>query len=133
AWAAANDVTLFDALARADRIADLGAAARKKLTGFRELLDKLRRVAGEVAPGELLEHVLSETGYIRSLESEDTAEADARIENLRELVGSIQDYEAEAGAAGDLLSIAGFLERVTLVSDVDSLEEGGRIVLMTVH
>jgi DNA helicase-2/ATP-dependent DNA helicase PcrA len=70
---------------------------------------------------------------VEALEKEDTAEADARIENLRELIGSVQDYEAEARAAGDEPSLAGFLERITLVSDVDDIEEGGRIVLMTVH
>jgi DNA helicase-2/ATP-dependent DNA helicase PcrA len=77
--------------------------------------------------------VLALTGYVRTLEEEDTAEADARIENLRELGGSMQDYEAEALAAGEDPSLAGFLERVTLVSDVDDLDEGGRVVLMTVH
>jgi DNA helicase-2/ATP-dependent DNA helicase PcrA len=70
---------------------------------------------------------------VEILEKEDSAEADARIENLRELVGSIRDYEAEAQAAGEAPALAGFLERVTLAADVDGMEEGGRVVLMTVH
>jgi DNA helicase-2/ATP-dependent DNA helicase PcrA len=133
AWATANNSSLFDALGRIDDIGDLGTAARKKLEAFRGLVARLRAMAGQIGPSELLEHVLTDTGYVEALEMEDTAESDARIENLRELVGSMKDYEAEAIAAGEHRSLAGFLERVTLVSDVDDMKEGGRIVLMTVH
>jgi DNA helicase-2/ATP-dependent DNA helicase PcrA len=133
AWATANDATLVDALSLLEQIEDLGSAAKKKLLGFRELLARIRSAATQLAPAELLEHVLTDTGYVRALEKEDTAEADARIENLRELLGSMQDYGAEAEAAGEKPSLAGFLERVTLASDVDAMEEGGRVVLMTVH
>jgi len=132
-WATANDATLSDALERLDDIGDLGAASKKKLLSFRDLLVRVRAAAAELPPSQLLELVLSDTGYIQVLEKEDDAEADARIENLRELVGSINDYEAESEAAGEKASLAGFLERVTLASDVDGMGEGGRVVLMTVH
>ena len=131
AWATANGTSLFDALARPDDIGDIGAAAKKKLAGFRALLDRLRGLS--LPPGEFVETLLAETGYLDALEKEDTAEADARIENLRELVGSMKDYEAEAGAAGETPSLAGFLERVTLVSDVDGMKDDARVTLMTVH
>jgi DNA helicase-2/ATP-dependent DNA helicase PcrA len=134
AWATANGATLSDAVDRLGEIDDLGSAAKKKLAGFRGLLDGLRDAAGELGPAALLDRVLADTGYVEALEKEDSAEADARIENLRELVGSVNDYEAEAQAAGEAPTLAGFLERVTLVSDVDALEkEEGRVVLMTVH
>ena len=141
AWATMNDTSIFDALARLDDVGDLGAAARKKLQGFRELLEKLK-AAETLPPSEIVARVLAETGYVQALEKEDNAESDARIENLRELASSMQDYEAEAEAAGEPPNLAGFLERVTLVSDADALEsspEGGatrdtgRVVLMTVH
>jgi DNA helicase-2/ATP-dependent DNA helicase PcrA len=133
-WAALSDVALFDALGRIDEVDDLAPAAKKKLAAFRALLDTLRAAAGEQEPGELLERVLEETGYLKALEKEDSAESDARIENLRELVGSMQDYGVEATAAGEQATLQGFLERVTLSADVDGLEEeGGRVVLMTVH
>jgi DNA helicase-2/ATP-dependent DNA helicase PcrA len=77
--------------------------------------------------------VLESSGYVSTLKKEDSAEADARVENLQELVGSVQDYEDGAEAAGEVPSLSGFLERVTLVSDVDGLEDAGRVVLMTVH
>jgi DNA helicase-2/ATP-dependent DNA helicase PcrA len=131
AWATLKGVPLYEALAHTGEIGDLGAAARKKLTGFRELLERLRAL--HVPPSELVEVLLTETGYVEALEKEDTAEADARIENLRELVSSLKDYEVEAEAAGEAPSLAGFLERVTLVSDVDAMKDASRVVLMTVH
>ena len=133
AWATANDRSLFDALARVDEIEDLANAAKKKLTGFRELLDGLRVDARERGPSEVLTAVLEATGYMEALRKEDTAESDARVENLQELMGSMQDYEAEAQAAGEPPGLPGFLERVTLVSDVDGMQDGGRVTLMTVH
>lgn len=132
-WATLNEVTLFDALSRVDEVGDLGSAAKKKLVSFRGLLDSLRAEGELSSPSALLERVLEETGYIRALEEEDSAESDARIENVRELLGSIGDYEQEAEAAGERPAVAGFLERVSLVADVDSLQGGGRVVLMTVH
>jgi DNA helicase-2/ATP-dependent DNA helicase PcrA len=133
AWATAHDVPLFDALSRVDEIGDLSGAAKKKLTAFRGLLEGLRAAQASSRPAELTERVLTDTGYLKALEDEDSAEADARVENLRELVSSMNDYEAEAEAAGEPASLTGFLERVSLVSDVDIVTEGGRVVLMTVH
>jgi DNA helicase-2/ATP-dependent DNA helicase PcrA len=133
AWATLEDKSLYDALAHVESIGDLGAAAKKKLAAFRQLLDALRLRAEHDRPSQLLVALLETSGYLEALKKEDTAEADARVENLQELVGSMQDYEAEAEAAGEAPSLAGFLERVTLVSDVDAMEDGGRVTLMTVH
>ncbi|HEY6460750.1 MAG TPA: 3'-5' exonuclease, partial [Polyangiaceae bacterium] len=133
AWATMNDRSLFESLARAGEIGDLGNAAQKKLTAFKELLDALRLRLDTDTPSELLVAVLATTGYLESLKNEDSAEADARVENLQELVGSLQDYEAEAEAAGEKPSLQGFLERVTLVADVDSMKDVGKVTLMTVH
>jgi DNA helicase-2/ATP-dependent DNA helicase PcrA len=141
AWATIRDVSIFEALGHLDDIGDLGLAAKKKLVGFRDLLEKLKATAA-LPPSQIVDRVLTETGYIEALEKEDNAESDARIENLRELASSMQDYEAEAEASGEPPSLAGFLERITLVSDADALEaapdatgprDSGRVVLMTVH
>jgi DNA helicase II / ATP-dependent DNA helicase PcrA len=133
AWATAHDRSLYDALAEVETIGDLGAAARKKLAAFRLLLDAFRARALHDSPSEMLVAVLEASGYLAAMKEEDSAESDARVENLQELVGSMQDYEAEAVAAGEEPGLAGFLERVTLVNDVDALEDGGRVTLMTVH
>jgi DNA helicase-2/ATP-dependent DNA helicase PcrA len=133
AWATMNNATIFESLGRVEEVGDLGAAAKKKLASFHELLQALRLRMGHDSPAELLAAVLETTSYVATLKKEDNAEADARIENLEELVGSVQDYEAEAEAAGEPPSLPGFLERVTLVSDVDGMKDAPKITLMTVH
>ena len=69
AFATAQDVTVFDALARLDEIADLASAARKKLTTFREMLFGLQVGAREETPSVVLESVLEATGYRSALKS----------------------------------------------------------------
>ncbi|MGD0675608.1 MAG: UvrD-helicase domain-containing protein [Polyangiaceae bacterium] len=132
-WATLHEASMTDALGRVDEITDLAPAAKKRLAAFRELLDRLRRLSESSAPSETLTQIFAETGTIESLKKEDSAEADARIENLKELVGSLRDYEVEAEAAGEKPTVSGFLERVALVSDADAIDDGGRVVLMTVH
>jgi len=67
------------------------------------------------------------------LDADDSTENEARKQNLSELVGSILDYEVEALSAGEELSLSGYLERVTLSSDIDALEDAPRVAMMTVH
>jgi DNA helicase-2/ATP-dependent DNA helicase PcrA len=133
AWATAHGLPLTRAISLVSDVEGLGAAAKKKISAFASLLDSLRESSGSLTPNELLVRVLADTEYLQSLQKEDTAESDARIENLRELSSSLLDYEAEAQAAGELPSLLGFLERVTLASDGDSAGERDKIVLMTVH
>jgi DNA helicase II / ATP-dependent DNA helicase PcrA len=77
--------------------------------------------------------VLAKSGYKKSLEDEDSAESDGRLENLAELEGSMSDYETEAQASGEVPTLDGFLERVSLVSDTDAVGETEKVTLMTVH
>jgi DNA helicase II / ATP-dependent DNA helicase PcrA len=125
--------SVFETLVEASSSASLPAASQKKLAAFRKLLDVLGDKSAAMAPSETARLVLEETGYRRALEAVDTAEADARLENLAELVGSVMEYEVEAQAAGEQASLAGYLERVTLASDVDQMKDVPRLVMMTVH
>jgi DNA helicase-2/ATP-dependent DNA helicase PcrA len=81
--------------------------------------------------------VLAKSGYKTALEAEDTAEAEGRLENLAELEGSMHDYAVEAEARGEVPTMSGFLERVSLQSDTDNVDKEGtpreRVTLMTVH
>ncbi len=118
-----------------DRLAQSGlsAAARKRVSAFRDLLDHLRKRADQLGPADLAGYVIECTGYENALRLENDPEADARLENLREMIGSLQDYEDEVRASGEEPSLPGYLERVALVADVDQMQDGGRVSLMTVH
>ena len=135
-YASMQGISIFEALNRLDELAeDLGSAPRKRLGQFRELIKLLGEEAKKNTPEEVLRSVLARSGYKKALEDEDTAEAEGRLENLAELAGSIADYETEAEARGEAPTLDGFLERVSLVADTDTSNEGPieKITLMTVH
>ncbi|HRG96923.1 MAG TPA: UvrD-helicase domain-containing protein [Polyangiaceae bacterium] len=126
-------VSVFQAMAHLDQAPEIGAPARKRLGQVRALLSALAEAAREQTPAEALRDVLAKTGYRAALEAEDSAESDSRLENLAELEGSLADFAAECEARGERATVEGFLERVSLNSDLDALEETGRATLMTIH
>ncbi len=75
----------------------------------------------------LLKYLIDRTGYIRQLEEEDTPDALARIENLRELVNAAMDSRDRGE------SLQEFLDHAALVSEQDSYDERARITLMSLH
>ena len=132
ALAAARGVSMTVALevAAGDEEA-LGAGPRRKVAAFCEMMAGLRRDrdAG-MTPAALAERVLSVTGYRDVLAAERTLEAEGRMENLLELVAQMREYERESPEP----TLAGFLERIALVSDVDGYDpDKGAVSLMTVH
>jgi len=112
--------------------AGLGAAAGK-LLALHKLLSDLRAQLTTLRPSDLLGEVLDRSGYLAALTAENTAESEARLENLAELKSSVFDYEQEATAAGEIPTVEGYLERVSLQSDVDGLKDASRVTMMTVH
>ncbi|HET6284981.1 MAG TPA: UvrD-helicase domain-containing protein, partial [Polyangia bacterium] len=131
AWTA-----LQQAIAEADGDPDapplpaiLGTGPRKKVAAFVELMTGLRRDGAGLGPAALAEKVLEDSGYRDALAAEASLEAEGRIENLLELVAQMREYEKEAEEP----TLAGFLERIALASDVDGYDpEKGAVSLMTV-
>jgi DNA helicase II / ATP-dependent DNA helicase PcrA len=84
-----------------------------------------------VPVGDLLEALLSQTGYVEALEAERTIEAQGRIENLEQLVEGARTFDAQAAAGEDTL--AAYLQEIALVADADSRSDEGLVTLMTLH
>jgi DNA helicase-2/ATP-dependent DNA helicase PcrA len=126
-------ISLFEALGPVAEGGGLGSQAKNAVLRFRDLLQSLMRAADDLRPADVAEQVLDKSGYAAMLRADESAEAETRSQNLRELVGSIMAYEEEAAAAGEPSTLSGYLERVTLASDVDALEETPRVAMMTVH
>ena len=102
----------------------------KELERFAELIAELRKVAESGSVADLLVAVMERSGYVRELQSEDTHDARARLENLSELLGVAREYESSEEEP----SLAGFLANIALVSDLDALDEDASYVtLMTLH
>jgi DNA helicase-2/ATP-dependent DNA helicase PcrA len=131
AWANTMGTSVWDAAADPEEIPSLGAAAVKAIGRFMGTMRVLRERAEANPPvAELLEELLSETGYLEALEAERTIEAQGRMENLEALVEGAREYD---GTAEDP-SLADYLQLLALKSDVDSLrDDDGLVTLMTLH
>ncbi len=121
-FAARERVPFAQALRRTGEIGDLGTRAIGAVGAFIGLVDDLQAMASEGAePGDLLEAVLSRTGYLSDLESSSDPQDESRADNLRELVAVAREF-SEAETEGGLV---GFLERVALVADSDQIPDNG--------
>jgi DNA helicase-2/ATP-dependent DNA helicase PcrA len=82
--------------------------------------------------GDLLEAVLSQTGYLEALEAEPTIEAQGRLENLQQLVEVGREFDEAAPAGEGTLDV--FLQEIALVADADARsDDDGLVTLMTLH
>jgi DNA helicase-2/ATP-dependent DNA helicase PcrA len=154
-YADSQGIPVWEAAMQPDRVPALGAAAIKALGRFMDTMEELRELAGMpalgaaaadeaqaeatepagseqgVPVGDLLEAVLSQTGYTEALEAERTIEAQGRIENLEALVEGARTFDAQAADGEDTL--AAYLQEIALVADADSRSDEGLVTLMTLH
>ena len=121
ALAAARGITFHEALSHC---AEAGVAGRAA-TGVRQFLGLVDSVAAlQASPAAMLHELLERSGYLDELRDEKSVEADGRLENLAELVGSAGEYE----------TVEEFLEEVALLADTDELDDSASAVtLMTLH
>ena len=128
-YAQEQEISFYDALCVAEQVPGLGKAAAK-IRPFVSFIQSMKAKAKLLSVADLLQEVIETTGYVRELEAEGTDEAEARIENIDELISKAVDY-AEGEEAPTL---NGFLENVALVADIDSFDENSDyVVLMTLH
>ncbi|MCB0976082.1 MAG: UvrD-helicase domain-containing protein, partial [Acidimicrobiales bacterium] len=122
AWAAANGYPFLEALRLAPQAGVTGRAV-KGIEQFLEIVDAAKEKVAD-GPAALLECVLDRSGYLEELQAETSIEAEGRLENLAELVGSAREVE----------SVDEFLEQVSLVADSDQIpDDDSQVVLMTLH
>ena len=128
-YAQEQEISFYDALCVAEQVPGLGKAAAK-IRPCVLFIQAMKAKAKLLSVADLLQEVIETTGYVRELEAEGTDEAEARIENIDELISKAVDY-AEGEEAPTL---NGFLENVALVADIDSFDENSDyVVLMTLH
>jgi DNA helicase-2/ATP-dependent DNA helicase PcrA len=107
----------------------LPARATQPLARFRELMQTLREEMPRLSVKGLLERILELSGYAAALAQEDTQESQDRLENLAELLSAAADYEEREESP----TVAGFLDRVSLLADADQVRDDAPVVLMTFH
>src|SRR6266496_2919723 len=115
--------------------ADLATKARRALDDFGRLIARLAERRAPVTLPAFIDEVAIASGYRDALKAERTAEADARLENIEELVAASEEFVATQEAAGaESVPLEAFLDSIALVADVDSLDEDADgVTLMTIH
>lgn len=138
-FASLHEWPLLEAAQNVD-LANIGGKAGQQLGAFGEMIQEVTQMIPYLTVTELTKEVLDRSGYLEDLKIQNTLEAQARIENLEELLTVTQEFdkqfeqqnEEDADAPEEKLTV--FLNDLALVSDIDNLEEdASQVTLMTLH
>ncbi|MBX3488624.1 MAG: UvrD-helicase domain-containing protein [Parvibaculum sp.] len=102
---------------------ELKPAARRALAGFVEMVERWRALVPGMPHTELAEIVLDESGYTEMWQNDKSADAPGKLENLKELIRSMEHHE----------TLAGYLEHISLVMEIEQNDTADKINLMTLH
>ena len=126
-------VSFYDALRVAEEVPSIGRSL-SKIDGFVTFIQSFKSKAESYTVRELLEEVIELTGYVAELKAEDTEESQARIENIDELISKTESYQEAMEEQGQPATLAGFLEEIALIADIDSVDpDQDYVLLMTLH
>ncbi|MBN9290402.1 MAG: UvrD-helicase domain-containing protein [Hyphomicrobium denitrificans] len=121
--ARAQGVPLYQAAREIVETDELSNKARKSLGELMQAFERWRGNLDHMRHTDLAELVLDESGYTAMWQADKSPQAQTRLENLKELVRFMHDFE----------TLQGFLEHVSLVMDADQGSDGDRVSLMTLH
>lgn len=102
---------------------ELKTAARNSLKNFIAMVERWRALLPSLPHTELAEIILDESGYTEMWQNEKSADAPGKLENLKELVRSMEHFE----------NLAGYLEHISLVMEIEQAETNDKLNLMTLH
>lgn len=125
-----NNIKLFQALERIGSYDNIKSGVRGILIKFLELIKKYVTLKSELKVHEFVSGLIDEIGIIPKLKLENTSEADERINNIQEFKSAVREYYDTS----EKPTLEGFLEQVSLVTDIDELDEKkNAVTLMTAH
>ena len=123
-----NEISMYDVIKRSNEF-----GLNKVFTASREfvnIIEEIQKEKENTGVSEIVKKILNKTGYIKALETENTKEAENRIENLEEFLTVTMEFEEESVEN----SLEVFLEGITLSSDIDNMEETeNSVTMMTLH
>jgi DNA helicase-2/ATP-dependent DNA helicase PcrA len=122
-YARARDIPMLAAASDMIETEELKAAARKSLFNVVTDFRRWQSLLENTPHTELAEQILDESGYTAMWQNDKSAEAPGRLENLKELIRSMEQFE----------SLRGFLEHVALVMDAEKNEDLDAVNIMTLH
>ncbi len=128
--AASRNIPFIQALREAAAGNLLSKGPRTRLADFVNLMDGFADLVDSLPLPELAARIIKESGYEARLKEERTEEAKDRLDNLRELLAALDDFERTAEEKG----LSAFLEQVALISDMGRGERNREsVTLMTLH
>ena len=107
---------------------DFSPRAVSALKDFQSIITGLVALAQKEPASEVVKAAILDTGYAEALKSENSEEAEGRLENLQELVNAAVDYDKEEGGG-----LRDFIDAAALVSDTDQYKADAPVTLMTMH
>lgn len=122
-YARANGIPMIQAVRFIVETEELKPKPRATLKGLINCFDLWTLQLGKMPHHELCEMILEESGYVAMWKADRSADAEGRLENLKELIRSCQDFE----------NLQGFLEHISLVMESSSSETEDRVTIMTLH
>jgi DNA helicase-2/ATP-dependent DNA helicase PcrA len=134
-------VSFWQGLLRCNEITSVPARAAQAIGDFTSMISALIvLVEAKVKPSVIVEAALEQSGLLKELVDSADPQDEVRVENLKELVAVSMEYEErsfEELGEDEEISLAGFLEKVSLVADADEIPEGedhgGVVTMMTLH
>ncbi|MGB1468948.1 MAG: ATP-dependent helicase, partial [Candidatus Puniceispirillaceae bacterium] len=121
--ARAREIPLLAAASALAESDELKPQARRTLIAFCAQIAGWRKQKDTIVPAEFLQVVLDESGYTEMWQKDKAPDAPGRLENLKELVSAIEDFD----------TLGGFLEHISLVMDNETVSQEGEVTLMTLH
>ncbi|MBO7304174.1 MAG: UvrD-helicase domain-containing protein [Clostridia bacterium] len=122
--------SMYSVLSRAYEYTALAKSA-DKLSDFVRMIEKIK--SEHTLPSEIMSALFTETGYEAMLKAEGF-EGEGKIDNVKEFISAAIEYEKRCEEVDALPTLSGFLEEISLISDVDKYDEGAdAVVLMTIH
>jgi DNA helicase-2/ATP-dependent DNA helicase PcrA len=134
-------ISFWEGLLRCHEIISLPVRAAQAISEFTSMISALSvLVEARVKPSVIVEAALEQSGLLKELADSTDPQDEVRVENLKELVAVSMEYEErsfEELGEDEEISLAGFLEKVSLVADADEIPEGedhgGVVTMMTLH
>lgn len=136
-----NSISFWQGLLRCAQAPGLPSRAAQAINEFTSMISALNvLVEAKTRPSVIVEAALEQSGLLKELADSTDPQDEVRVENLKELVAVSMEYEErpiEELGEDEEISLAGFLEKVSLVADADEIPEGedhgGVVTMMTLH
>ena len=129
-------VPVWEILTDEDSVKTIAGRAANSIIQFVEMIVKWQKELENIPASEIVQGILDDSGYVADLKSKKTDEAEDRLENVKELLNAVLQYEEETSGSDspEVSKLQDFLSNAALSSDLDDVKEGEeRVSLMTLH